>query len=116
MSDNPDVPTDEDRVHALHHDYLDHLHAIQSGCEYGGGGMHGDPRTMPELEWHVQKHLRVGINGALISQGALAKLLIAKGVISDLEYWEALVAEFRDAVAGYEKELADRLGLRVRLQ
>jgi len=36
------------------------------------------------------KHLRVGTNNAMADQGALAKLLIAKGVISEAEYCEAI--------------------------
>lgn len=113
---DPDRPTDEDRVAALQHDYLDLLHAVQSGCAYGVAGMHGDPIQTPGHEWAVQKHLRVGVNSALISQGALVKLLVDKGVITELEYWESVVAEFRAAVEGYEAEFSEKFGAKVRLR
>lgn len=37
------------------------------------------------------KHLRVGINSAMSDHGALAKLLIEKGVFTNDEYFEAIV-------------------------
>lgn len=116
MTEDPDRPTDKDRVHALQHDYLDLIHAVQTGCEYGVAGMHGDPRHASQDQWAIQKRLRVGVNSAIISQGALVKLLVAKGVITELEYWESIVAEFRDAVAGYEAELGKKFGSQVRLR
>jgi hypothetical protein len=125
MTSDPDRPTDEDRVHALQHDYMDLLHAVQTACEYGIAGMHGavplptrDPHDgvpcQPQ-EWAIQKHLRTGLNGVLISEGALARLLISKGLMTELEYWEALVVAFREAVVGYERELSAKFGTQVRL-
>lgn len=36
------------------------------------------------------KHLRVGVNSALVDSGSLAELLIAKGVITEEEYMRAV--------------------------
>jgi hypothetical protein len=37
------------------------------------------------------KHLRVGINNAMADHGALAELLMAKGIFTGREYMEAIV-------------------------
>ena len=37
------------------------------------------------------KHLRVGINSTMSDHGALAMLLVEKGIITDREYAEAIV-------------------------
>lgn len=119
MTEDQDTPTDTDRVQALQADYMDLLHAIQTGCEYGGGGMQGLPPLGPQValdRWAVQKHLRVGINSAINSAGGLCKLLIAKGVITELEYWTAVVDEFRAAIAHEEAALTQRLGAEVHLR
>jgi hypothetical protein len=61
------------------------------------------------------KHLRVGIDGALVEQSALAKILMDKGIFTEQEYFDAIVAARRAEVARYEKILSDRLGAPVKL-
>ena len=52
-------------------DYLKAAHAMQSGVAFK---MHTDPsETQP-------KHLRVGVNSAMVEQSAIAKLLIDKAL------------------------------------
>ena len=42
------------------------------------------------------KHLRVGVNCALADLGAISSLLIAKGVITEREYLEAISKGMED--------------------
>lgn len=83
------------------------LHAMQTGVKY-------------EQEWGVSdaqspKHLRVGVNSAIIQNSALVILLVNKGVITWLEYWQAQVDAFRQEVAEYEERLSAARGLKVNL-
>lgn len=48
------------------------------------------------------KHLRVGINSALVNDVALAKLLIDKGVITEEEYIESVRLAMNEEVARYQ--------------
>jgi len=61
------------------------------------------------------KHLRVGINVALSDMGALVKLLIAKGVITQAEYEEAATEMMEREKQRYEAHLSDLLGSKVTL-
>lgn len=64
-------------------------HAMQSGVAMM---MNYDPgATSP-------KHLRVGMNSAMVENGALVQLLIDKGLITADEWWESL-AKFMEAEA-----------------
>lgn len=74
-------------------------HAMQSGVaakQFVSGS-----ETQP-------KHLRVGINNALVSQAVTVKLLVDKGIITDLEYFTALRDAMRLEVESYEKFLSDQ--------
>jgi hypothetical protein len=61
------------------------------------------------------KHLRVGVNAALVDHGSLVKLLVAKGVITDDEYLRAIAEGMEREKADYEKRLSDKLGRRITL-
>ena len=61
------------------------------------------------------KHLRVGVNSALVDSSALAELLIAKGVISEAEYLEAIAAGMEREARNYEERLSQKLGTKVTL-
>lgn len=75
------------------------VHAMQTGVAMW---MHIDPNeTSP-------KHLRVGVNSALCDSAALAKLLIAKGLITEEEYIKALADQMGEEVSRYAQRLADR--------
>jgi len=65
-------------------------------------------------EW-TPKHLRVGVNSAMSDQGAIAQLLIAKGVFTEDEYAEAIAEGMRREVASYEKVLSKHFGKKVTL-
>lgn len=80
-----------------HDDYLAASHAMQSGvaimmnCD--------DSETQP-------KHLRVGVNSALISNGALVALLIEKGIFTLEEFEDKLLEYTLRDVKSYEDKLS----------
>lgn len=50
----------------------------------------------------MPKHLRTGVNSALVEGGAVAALLIEKGVFTLAEYEEALRLGMNEEVARYQ--------------
>lgn len=61
------------------------------------------------------KHLRVGVNAAMVEHGALVELLIQKGLITRLEFMRSLVKFMEAEKADYEKKLSQKFGADVRL-
>ena len=86
--------------------YTRAAHAMQSGVamEMQKGSRVTEP-----------KHLRVGVNSALVDSSALAELLIAKGVITEDEYHEALATGMEREVTTYEQRLSEQAGTTIRL-
>jgi hypothetical protein len=84
-------------------DYLDAMHAVQTGVlmdiETGGENAAG---ASP-------KHLRVGINSAMINDDALARLLIDKGLITRVEYENYVTMAANTEVERLEDLLSERL-------
>lgn len=74
------------------------LHAIQSGVA-AKIALQDPAETAP-------KHLRVGVNSALVNHAALAAILVRKGIITELEYFQSCVDELRKEVQSYETELS----------
>lgn len=103
MSENNGAPSPDDD---LWERYRNLLHAVQSGVAYL---MHYEPK---EIE---PKHLRVGINSAMCNDAALVRLLVKKGIISEREYVEGLVAELEREVESYEAKLKEHTGAHVTL-
>lgn len=62
------------------------------------------------------KHLRVGINSALCETSALGDLMIAKGVITQEEYYDAMLKAVAGEVERYRALLEARLGRKVTLE
>lgn len=83
------------------------MHAVQSGvkAEHELGSDDGSP-----------KHLRVGINSAIIQTTALVRLLVDAGAFSRADWWRALADETHRERQRYEAELSDRLGRPVSLE
>lgn len=83
--------------------YMAAMHAMQSGVaakmNYDGGPESGE--TSP-------KQLRVGVNSALISNGALLQLLVDKGLITSEEYAAVLTDYTERDVKSYEDWLNKR--------
>lgn len=86
--------------------YLAAMHAVQSGVAYA---QQIDPKD------GTPKHLRTGINSALVNDAALTKLLIAKGIITEVEYWTALVEEAEAEKQRYEEQLSAHYGRTISL-
>jgi hypothetical protein len=82
-------------------------HAMQTGV---AAQMQFDP----VVAGTTPKHLRVGVNSALVDSSALAKLLMDKGVITLDEYETALVEGMRAERDRYVAWLEGR-GMRVDL-
>ena len=70
-----------ERIEAAELSYAADMHPMQSGVAWMMN--YDSSQTDP-------KHLRVGVNSALIDSAALAWVLIQKGVISEVEYKETL--------------------------
>lgn len=83
-------------------------HAMQSGVAARMNWAERDETTEP-------KHLRVGVNSALVDHGALVDLLVSKGVITRLEYLRAIAEGMEREQASYERDLSALLGHEVKL-
>lgn len=79
---------EEDRIA-----YEKAAHAMQTGVAFLME--RGDNATSP-------KHLRVGVNSAMVEHAALVRLLIGKGVITDEEYTHSLRLEMEAEAAHYQ--------------
>jgi hypothetical protein len=81
-------------------------HAIQTGVAYDHeyGSKDGTP-----------KHLRVGLNCVMSDLGALTRLLVAKGIITQDEYYTAVLDGLRAEIAEYERRLKERLGAETKI-
>lgn len=63
------------------------------------------------------KHLRTGINSALVDVSAMAGLLLKKGIFTEEEYFEAIAYAMEKEVARYETLLSKKLnGAKVTLR
>lgn len=81
-------------------------HAMQSGVAMK---MNYDPNdTTP-------KHLRVGVNAAMVESAGLARLLVEKGIITFEEYHKAIADEMERERDRYVAYLEERLGTKVTL-
>ena len=87
--------------------YTAAMHAVQSGVKATierGLSDESEP-----------KHLRTGVNAAMVGEAALTSLLIKKGVFTKTEHLEEL-AEFAEAEkVSYEEKLSKALGTKVTL-
>lgn len=86
--------------------YLAALHAMQSGV-----AMEMNIRSTPT----EPKHLRTGLNVAMCDHGALAKLLMDKGVITEGEYLRSIADAMEAEQGRYEQTLSELLGKPVSL-
>lgn len=87
--------------------YEEACRAMQAGVAYEAGL--GASNCTP-------KHLRVGVNSAMCDACAMARLLIAKGVITESEYLKAIEDEMNLEVVRYEESLSIQIGRKVTLR
>jgi hypothetical protein len=87
--------------------YAAAAHAMQSGVRFMqevGGATDGTP-----------KHLRTGVNSALCSSAALARLLIEKGIITEQEHAIAQADEMERERDRYARQCEQVTGTKVSL-
>src|SRR5690348_17509394 len=78
--------------------YMKAAHAMQSGV---AAKMRMDPKdTEP-------KHLRVGVNAAMVEHSALAQLLLKKGIITREEYTAELADVMEEEARKYTEERSE---------
>lgn len=90
------------------------LHAMQTGVavtlEHDS-----ETRFLPDDFRRHLKHLRVGVNSAMIDTGAMALLLVRKGIITEAEYYDALIETAEREVKTYERNLRSHFGVNITL-
>jgi hypothetical protein len=82
------------------------MHGVQSGV--AAKMAYDDKDTSP-------KHLRTGVNSAMVQHSGLVLLLMRKGVIGEGEYWAAMADAAEQERALYERWLSERTGASVHL-
>lgn len=85
--------------------YKQAMHAVQTAIAFEIA-MEGEEKAGAN-----PKHLRVGINSAMITDFAIANLLIKKGIITQEEYEEAVTEAANKEVDMLQKRLKDKYGL-----
>lgn len=100
--------SEEKIIAELRAEYERHLHGMQSGVK---AMMEAQPRPLAD----ELKHLRVGINSAMVNDLALVRILMAKGVLSALEYSEAMTVAMREEKEGYERQVGELYATKVTL-
>lgn len=83
--------------------YFKAAHAMQSGVAFEMNYLDTASATEP-------KHLRVGVNVALSDGAALVRLLIAKGILTEEEYFKAIADMMEEEVAKYQERANARFG------
>jgi hypothetical protein len=94
---------DADRVRwdALFEEYLKHAHGVQTGI---GMKLELDPT------FGTAKDIRTGLDTSKSDMGGLVNLLITKGIFTDVEYMEAVVASMKQERERWEEEVSQMLG------
>ena len=86
--------------------YFAALHAMQTGVAY-------DLQHNPSSG--TPKHLRVGINSAMVGHGALVKLLLEKGIFTEEEYIKAIADGMECERDKYQETVSKQFGGKVTL-
>lgn len=82
--------------------YLDLCHAMQSGVA---------AKLQRDNSDTTPKHLRTGVNSAMVDSAAVATLLMKKGIITEDEYYDALIERMQAEVTAYENWLNESYGV-----
>jgi len=83
--------------------YVALAHAMQAGVAL--------EMNYPEMSHATDpKHLRVGVNVAMVDHSALVTLLLDKGLLTEAEYYDALIVAMEKEVRLYEQRISEHLG------
>ena len=77
-------------------------HRVQSAIAFFEGQRDAFGLRCAETE---PKHLRVGVNSALIETSALARLMFRKGLLTAKEYYDALIEAWEQEVDSYRARI-----------
>lgn len=111
MSESPDI------LETLKAEYFALAHAVQTGVK---STMEHDrahhPARDQDRDEYGAKHLRTGVNMAICEHSALVRIMLDKGLITQIEYYTELNKVLREEVANYEQNLSERFGGKVKLR
>lgn len=110
------MPTEEQRIQAAKIRYQEAAHGVQTGvrAELELAGYPAAQVGPCEAAGNV-KHLRTGINSAMVETSVLAKLMVERKLITWAEYYEALADGMVAERDKYEKLLTEKLDHKVTL-
>lgn len=77
-------------------------HRVQSGIAFFEGQRDLLGTRYAEVE---PKHLRVGVNSALIETSSLARVMFRKGLMTSEEYFDALIESWEQEVDSYREKV-----------
>lgn len=100
--------TDEERIEAAAKRHIAAQHAMQSGVAADIGP--GFDSTSLGRAACTPKHLRVGVNSAMVDHASLVGLLVKRGVITMADYYEAIADGMEQEQKRYEALLSERMG------
>lgn len=93
--------SEQEKIGEYQQRYVTALHAMQAGVAVE---MNYNPApTTP-------KHLRVGVNSAMVNDKALVEALVEKGVITMEDYWRHLAEAAEAEAQAYTDRLSDMMG------
>jgi hypothetical protein len=100
-----------------HDRYLAAAHAVQTAVAttIGLDTQFAPTGVVPDTSCASPKHLRTGLDLRAVDHGALARLLIAKGVFTEEEYVAALAEGAEQEARTWSERLSKRLGKPVTL-
>lgn len=77
-------------------------HRVQSAIAFLMSNAENSRQRYPECE---PKHLRVGVNSAMIEASAMGRLLMSKGIITSKEYYDSLILLWQEELRSYQDRL-----------
>jgi hypothetical protein len=77
-------------------------HRVQSAIAFFEGQRDAFGTRCAETE---PKHLRVGVNSALVETSAVARLMFRKGLISAKDYYDTLIEVWEQEVDSYRERI-----------
>jgi hypothetical protein len=90
----------DDEERALMAEYKRLAHAMQSGVAL----------MLERCDEASPKHLRVGVNSALVDSGTIAELLVERGIFTRKEFLRKLVETMRREVEDYQERIKNAFG------